>query len=162
LKYQRFTSSELKNLELDTFNPDCLIYISNVDTFNFLFNPLLNLSFWISVLCLTNESQLIKWQFLQTPIDWLSYIKYILFCWVKFRIKLILKLTKRENHYIHNSKVYRSEISQKDEKVSYVYCLVLIAIIQKILKNTNVRHLQTDLPCEFLAIKGIQWIWAAA
>ena len=27
-------------LEWDTFNPDCLIRISNVDTFNFLLNPL--------------------------------------------------------------------------------------------------------------------------
>ena len=31
--------SELKTLELDTFNPDRLIWISNVDTFNFLLNP---------------------------------------------------------------------------------------------------------------------------
>ena len=33
--------SELGTLELDTFNPDYLIRISNVDTFNFLLNPLL-------------------------------------------------------------------------------------------------------------------------
>ena len=32
--------SELGTLEWDTFNPDCLIQISNVDTFNFLLNPL--------------------------------------------------------------------------------------------------------------------------
>ena len=31
--------SELTTLELDTVNPDCLIWISNVDTFNFLLNP---------------------------------------------------------------------------------------------------------------------------
>ena len=33
--------SELKTLELDTPNPDRLIRISTVETFNFLFNPLL-------------------------------------------------------------------------------------------------------------------------
>jgi len=32
--------SELGTLEWDTFNPDCLIRISNVDTFKFLLNPL--------------------------------------------------------------------------------------------------------------------------
>jgi len=31
---------ELGILEWITFNPDCLIRISNVDTFNFLLNPL--------------------------------------------------------------------------------------------------------------------------
>ena len=31
---------ELGTLEWDTFNPDWLIRISNVDTFNFLLNPL--------------------------------------------------------------------------------------------------------------------------
>ena len=30
---------ELGTLEWDTFNPDCLIRISNVDTFKFLLNP---------------------------------------------------------------------------------------------------------------------------
>ena len=34
------SDSELGTLEWDTFNPDCLIRISNVDTFNFLLNPL--------------------------------------------------------------------------------------------------------------------------
>ena len=32
---------ELGTLESDTFNPDCLIRISNVDTFDFLHNPLI-------------------------------------------------------------------------------------------------------------------------
>ena len=32
--------SELGTLEWDTFNPDCVIRISNVNTFNFLLNPL--------------------------------------------------------------------------------------------------------------------------
>ena len=32
--------SELKTLALDTFNPDRLIWISNVNTFDFLLNPL--------------------------------------------------------------------------------------------------------------------------
>ena len=32
--------SALGTLEWDTFNPDCLIRIFNVDTFNFLLNPL--------------------------------------------------------------------------------------------------------------------------
>jgi len=32
--------TELGTLEWETFNPDCLIRIFNVDTFNFLFNPL--------------------------------------------------------------------------------------------------------------------------
>ena len=31
---------ELGTLEWDTFNPDCLIRISNVDTFKFLLNPI--------------------------------------------------------------------------------------------------------------------------
>ena len=31
---------ELETFEWDTFNPDCLIRISNVDTFKFLLNPL--------------------------------------------------------------------------------------------------------------------------
>ena len=31
---------ELRTLEWETFNPDCLIRISNVDTFDFLLNPL--------------------------------------------------------------------------------------------------------------------------
>ena len=31
---------ELGTLEWDTFNPDCLIRISNLDNFNFLLNPL--------------------------------------------------------------------------------------------------------------------------
>ena len=31
--------AEMGTLEWDTFNPDCLIRISNVDTFNFLLNP---------------------------------------------------------------------------------------------------------------------------
>ena len=31
---------ELRTLEWDTINPDCLIRISNVDTFDFLLNPL--------------------------------------------------------------------------------------------------------------------------
>ena len=35
-----FISSELGTLEWDTFNPKFLIRISNVDTFNFLLNPL--------------------------------------------------------------------------------------------------------------------------
>ena len=33
-------TSELRTLELETFNLDCLIRISNADTFNFLLNPL--------------------------------------------------------------------------------------------------------------------------
>ncbi len=32
--------SELGTLEWETINPDCLIRIFNVDTFNFLLNPL--------------------------------------------------------------------------------------------------------------------------
>ena len=31
---------ELGTFKWDTFNPDCLIRISNVDTFDFLLNPL--------------------------------------------------------------------------------------------------------------------------
>ena len=36
----KISSSELGTLKWDTFNHDCLIRISNVDTFNFLLNPL--------------------------------------------------------------------------------------------------------------------------
>ena len=92
---------------MDTFNPECFIQISNVNTFNFLLNPL---SLWISVLCFTNESTVHSlngtqnlnfsgfsdwlFRFLQMPLNWLSYIK---FCWYKLKIKLILKLTKNED-----------------------------------------------------------------
>ena len=40
IKLFKFTSSKLGTLEWDTFNPDCLIRISNVETFHFLLNPL--------------------------------------------------------------------------------------------------------------------------
>ena len=36
----KYVTPELETLECDTFNPDCLIRISNVDTFNILLNPL--------------------------------------------------------------------------------------------------------------------------
>ena len=39
--YSTLSWTELKTLELDTLNPDRLILISTVETFNFLFNPLL-------------------------------------------------------------------------------------------------------------------------
>ena len=38
--------SELKTLEWDILDPDCLIWVSNEHTFDFLLNPL----FWISLL----------------------------------------------------------------------------------------------------------------
>ena len=69
---------ELKTLKFDITNPDRLIWISNVDTFNFFLNPLLNgaQSF--------NFSGLSDWLFwfLQTPLYWLSYTH---FCWYKKR-----------------------------------------------------------------------------
>jgi len=39
-----FICTELGSLEWDTINPDCLIRISNVDTFDVMLNPLF---FWI-------------------------------------------------------------------------------------------------------------------
>ena len=38
--HSKVFSTELGTLKWDTFNPDCLIRISNVDTFDFLLNPL--------------------------------------------------------------------------------------------------------------------------
>ena len=98
--------SELKTLELDTFNPDRLIWISNVDTFNFLLNPLWFFLFFIPSAdpdqC---RSFLIKWciQFRIFPdSDWLCRIFYSPLYWLNFthflgyKLKLILRLIKRE------------------------------------------------------------------
>ena len=41
LLFRQFNGSELGTLEWDTINPDCLIRISNVDTYDFLLNPLI-------------------------------------------------------------------------------------------------------------------------
>ena len=56
--------------------------------------------FWISVLCLTNENPLIKWcekfqitgfsnwllRFLETPLDWLSYI-HLTLLWIQSQVE---------------------------------------------------------------------------
>ena len=66
--------SELKTLELDTFNLNHLIWISNVNTFNFLLNQL----FFLFSPCQfpTNESSPIKWRakFQNLQLLWLAVL----------------------------------------------------------------------------------------
>ena len=48
---QSINNSELGTFEWITFNPDCLIRISVVETFNFISQSTLFLSLWISAHC---------------------------------------------------------------------------------------------------------------
>ena len=110
--------SELTTLELDTFNPDCLIWISNVDTFYFLLNPHFfshfgYLSFvWPmrvhSLYCAQNFKfpGFSDWvfRFLQTPLK----IGGVL----QAQDYIYLKINKKRRSWIdfdiHNSKVFSS------------------------------------------------------
>ena len=63
---------ELGTLGSDTFNPDRLIWISNVDTFNLLLNPLFFL-FFSPCQFPTNESSLIQCR-AKFQISWLHWL----------------------------------------------------------------------------------------
>ena len=77
------TNSELGTLEWDTFIPHFLIQISNLDTFNFLLNPLFfgwRAKFQISQLLIRDS-------------DWLNFIH---FSGYKYKIRLVSRLRKRK------------------------------------------------------------------
>ena len=73
--------SELGTLEFDTLNPDRLIWISNLDTFDFLLNPLFLYLYMIP----TNDSSLINWRVkfqIFPACDWLYRVLHTLLYWL--------------------------------------------------------------------------------
>ena len=94
------------NFRMDTFNPDCLIRISNMDTFNFLLNPLffgysnrkskpvfskLEISPPVSV---QYSSMARKFQISRLMIrdsDWLNFIQFSQY---KYKFRLVSRLRK--------------------------------------------------------------------
>ena len=100
---------ELGTLEWDTFNPDCLIRISNVDTFYFLLNPFLfgysteksKTGFWKLRESLPFLYINLEWRakcqisrLLIRDTDWLNFIH---FSGYKYKIRLVSLLRKRED-----------------------------------------------------------------
>ena len=88
-------------LELDTFNPDRLIWISNVESYNFLLIPLF---FSHRQFYTMNCAQNLKfpgfsdcWTVWVSPNATRYWLSYLHFCRYKLKIKLILILTKRED-----------------------------------------------------------------
>ena len=91
--------SDLGTLEFDTLNSERLIFISNVDTFNFLLNPLFFISLQdsrvLSLVCAQNLKLLACDQLFQishTPLNWLNFT---CFSEYKLQIKTVLRIIKR-------------------------------------------------------------------
>ena len=66
--------------ELDSHNPDSLIWKSYVDTFNFLLNPLFVSLFGYSYKIPINKSSFIKWR--EKNSDWLFGILHTPLYWL--------------------------------------------------------------------------------
>ena len=93
-----------------------------MDTFNFLLNPLffsfLRASFrpkGAQNFKFPVFSDWLFW-FLQTPLDWLSYLN---FCLNKHKIKLILKYTKKENISISPILKFSAQIVKR--KIQFLF-----------------------------------------
>ena len=101
-------TTELGTLKWDTINPDCLIRISNVDTFDFLLNPLFfgysteksktgflnSESFPFLYIYLKWCAKFQTYRLLIRDSNWLNFIH---FSGYKYKIKLVLRSRKRED-----------------------------------------------------------------
>ena len=112
---QNNTCSELETLELNIVNPDRLIWISNLDTFNFLLNPLFLFQY-------SNRWEFIdlhvKFPIFPASVDWLFQILHTPLYWLNFtcfsgyklQIKLVLRVIQSIDIDINNSEVFFSDL----------------------------------------------------
>jgi len=84
--------SELKTIEWDILNPDYLIWVSNVHTFDFLLKP-----FFLGYRREKSKTGRAKFQIYRLHIrdsDWLNFVN---FSGYKYKIRLVSILKKRED-----------------------------------------------------------------
>ena len=136
-------------------NPDCLIRISNVDTFNFLLNPLffgystenqkslfLNLRvrpYRLLILILIKCEKSIKWcakflisRLLIRPCDWRNFIYFLGY---KHKIRLVSRLRKREDQALISLSTVLKFPTFCDETVDVwiYYCFICVIHILDVL-----------------------------
>ena len=107
LSHSKVFSSALWTLEWDNFNPDCLIRISNVETFNFLLNPLF---FWIKYRQIKNRFFKIResLQFMYINLKWRDkfQISRLLICDAKF-VNSYFEITRIISHPLKLMSVFK-------------------------------------------------------